>query len=128
MQILYVDLLQTVHALARKTCYHENAYVCYFPLPEKLKLKRAIVNVQNKDEQCFKWAVLSAVFPVEKKTERLSNYTSHEQALDWTGLTFPGYMAADSENGQNFANHRIFTKIGLMVRRNYYALALSGCL
>ena len=27
-QILYVDLLQTVHALARKTCYTENAHVC----------------------------------------------------------------------------------------------------
>ena len=27
-KILDVDLMQTVHALARKTCYTENAHVC----------------------------------------------------------------------------------------------------
>ena len=29
----------------------------YMELPEKLKLKKALVNVKNTDEQCFKWAV-----------------------------------------------------------------------
>jgi hypothetical protein len=35
----------------------------WFDLPQKLKLKKAIINVKNNNEQCFKWAVLSAVFP-----------------------------------------------------------------
>ena len=35
----------------------------YDPLPEKLKLKNAIINVQNDDNACFKWAILSASHP-----------------------------------------------------------------
>ena len=34
----------------------------FFPLPAALAAKKAIVNVQNKDQECFKWAVLSALF------------------------------------------------------------------
>ena len=35
----------------------------YFPLPAKLASKGAIINVQNKkDNECFKWAVTSAVY------------------------------------------------------------------
>eukprot|EP01048_Picozoa_sp_COSAG05_P024387 COSAG05_NODE_5712_length_1110_cov_0.680514_2_plen_164_part_00 len=49
----------------------------------------AAVNVKNNDEQCFKWAVLSAAFPATKDAQRVSKYQSHEQDLDWTGLTFP---------------------------------------
>ena len=30
----------------------------YFPLPYKLDIKKAIINVQNEDNECFKWAVL----------------------------------------------------------------------
>ena len=52
-------------------------------MPQQLKLKKAIVNVQNKDQQCFKWSVL------DKDAQRASKYTQHEDALDWTGLTFP---------------------------------------
>ena len=38
----------------------------FFPLPEPLAAKKAIVNVQNKDQGCFKWAVLSALFPAPR--------------------------------------------------------------
>ena len=39
----------------------------YIPLPSKLASKKAIINVKNeKDHECFKWAVTSAVFPEEK--------------------------------------------------------------
>ena len=61
----------------------------YIDLPQQLKLKKAIVNVQNKDQQCFKWSVLAALFPVDKDSQRVSKYTQHEDKLDWTGLTFP---------------------------------------
>ena len=61
----------------------------YFELPEKLALKKAIVNVKNEDQQCFKWAVLSALFTVSKDAQRLSKYTAHESELNWDGLTFP---------------------------------------
>ena len=45
----------------------------YFPLPKKLALKHAIINVQNKeDNECFKWAVTSAVYQRENNGERMN--------------------------------------------------------
>ena len=29
----------------------------YMPLPEKLKNKKAIINIQNRDDQCLRWAI-----------------------------------------------------------------------
>ena len=46
----------------------------YVPLPEKLKLKNAINNVQNDDNACFKWAILSALHPPSSKPYRVSKY------------------------------------------------------
>ena len=34
----------------------------YLPLPIFLRLKNAIINVKNNDNECFKWAITSAVF------------------------------------------------------------------
>ena len=45
----------------------------YIPLPQVLADKKAIINVKNeKDHECFKWAVTSAVFPKENHGERLN--------------------------------------------------------
>ena len=61
----------------------------YFELPKPLMLKKAVVNVKNDDQQCFKWAVLSALFPAGKNAERVKKYAEHESKLNWEGLTFP---------------------------------------
>ena len=83
----------------------------YFPLPKALASKKAIVNVKNADDQCFKWAVLSALFPVKKNTERLSNYLEHEDKLDWGGLSFPVSVK----------------QIALFEKRNRICLNVYGC-
>ena len=45
----------------------------YFPLPKFLANKGAIINVKNeKDNECFKWAVTSAIFQKEKNPQRLT--------------------------------------------------------
>ena len=46
-------------------------------LPPFLVNKKAIVNVQNKDNRCFGYAVLSALYPVAKNTERPKNYEKY---------------------------------------------------
>jgi hypothetical protein len=48
----------------------------YIELPPQLKVKKAIINVQNKDQQCFKWAVLSAIYPCApgENAQRVSKY------------------------------------------------------
>ena len=45
----------------------------YIPLPKFLADKKAIINVINKDDnECFKWAVTSAVYPQKGHPERLN--------------------------------------------------------
>ena len=63
----------------------------YIPLPDKLAKKKAIINVKNeKDHECFKWAITSAVFPVKKHVDRLSKQMREDsEKFDWTGIEFP---------------------------------------
>ena len=46
----------------------------YIPLPPTLAAKKAIINPQNEDDQCFKWCVTRALNPVEQNAERIKNY------------------------------------------------------
>ena len=63
----------------------------YIPLPKKLADKKAIINVKNeKDNECFKWAVTSAVFTQKKNAERLSKQMREDsEKFDWAGIEFP---------------------------------------
>ena len=53
-------------------------------LPPFLARKRAIINVQNSDERCFGYAVLSALEPVSKDPYRPTKYNNlfHQYHLD----------------------------------------------
>ena len=63
----------------------------YIKLPGKLAEKKAIINVQNEnDNECFKWAVTSAVFPAKEHGERLSKQMRKDsEKFVWTGIEFP---------------------------------------
>ena len=63
----------------------------YIELPGKLAEKKAIINVKNEnDNECFKWAVTSAVFPAKEHGERLSKRMREDsEKFDWTGIEFP---------------------------------------
>jgi len=62
----------------------------YLPLPEKLKNKKAIINVQNRDNECLKWALRAALFPAPegKKTYRPTCYPVKD-GIDYSGIVFP---------------------------------------
>ena len=62
----------------------------YMPLPTKLKNKRAIINVQNTDNQCLRWALRAALFPPPRgvKVTRTTSYPT-EDGLNFTGIDFP---------------------------------------
>ena len=52
----------------------------YIELPEWIKSKKAVINLQNKDEECFKWVVI-AVFhhkEIKDNPERISLLRSYE--------------------------------------------------
>ncbi|MCG8374780.1 MAG: DNA polymerase, partial [Balneolales bacterium] len=63
----------------------------YISLPSKLASKQAIINVKNeKDHECFKWAVTSAVFPKKKDPQRLNKQMREDsENFDWSGIEFP---------------------------------------
>jgi hypothetical protein len=53
----------------------------YIPLPEKLQLKKAKVNVKKSDNACFKWAILSALHPPTRHANRVSKYEKIDHKL-----------------------------------------------
>ena len=63
----------------------------YLPLSPWSAKKKAIINPQNNDEECFKWAVIAALeFPnIKSHPERISNLTKFSNNYDWSGLEFP---------------------------------------
>ena len=63
----------------------------YIELPEWLKSKKAVINPQNKDEECFKWTVIEALHHEEIKhhPERISLLWAYENQYNWKGLEFP---------------------------------------
>ena len=51
--------------------------------------KRAIINLHNNDEECFKWSVITAEYVGMKNPQRVSNLRRFEDNYDWSGLKFP---------------------------------------
>ena len=47
------------------------------------------MNVQNEDNKCFLYSVLAKLHPVEKNTERLSNYEPYIEELKTDGISMP---------------------------------------
>ena len=71
--------------------YNPIAARSFIPLPKKLMLKKAIINFRNEDNQCFKWAVTTAIFPIETThPERIpAVLRKAAEKLNWQGLEFP---------------------------------------
>ena len=66
-----------------------NGISSYIKLPEKILLKQACINVENKDEACFAWAIVSALYPVKKNSNRISSYPHYTDVLNVQGIEFP---------------------------------------
>ena len=58
-------------------------------IPRDVGNIKAVINVKNKDDMCFKWSVPAALHPVQKKPERVSKYREHERELNFDGISFP---------------------------------------
>ena len=63
----------------------------YMELPKYLKKKEAIINIKNQDDECLKWALLSALHPVEHGShpDRVWKYKPYENELNFAGVGFP---------------------------------------
>ena len=61
----------------------------YIPLPDWITDKKAIVNIQNKDEKCFFWCILRYLNPREDNDFRLTDLKKYENSLNTEGINFP---------------------------------------
>ena len=60
----------------------------YIPLPDWVAKKKATINPQNNDEECFKWAVIAAS-EIGKDLQCVSNLKKFADNYNWSGLKFP---------------------------------------
>ena len=64
----------------------------YIELPEWIKLKKACINIKNKDQTCFKYCIQSAVYGKISKhhPEEMFHYNKlKDDILNWDGVKFP---------------------------------------
>ena len=63
----------------------------HLPLSNWLAHEKAIKNPKNKDQECFKWAVITASKweEINNNPERMSKLKRFEKDFDWSGIEFP---------------------------------------
>ena len=61
----------------------------YIPLPDFLMRKKAIINMENKDDKCSLWSVLRYLHPREKHSSRINDLIKYENDLNFKGIDFP---------------------------------------
>ncbi|XP_036140462.1 uncharacterized protein LOC118644854 [Monomorium pharaonis] len=62
---------------------------CYVTLPREIMMKRAVVNVNSKDNACFAWSVVAALHPAERNTGLESSYPHYTTVLKFDDIAFP---------------------------------------
>ena len=61
----------------------------YIPLPDWISNKKAIINIQNKDEKCFLWCILRYLYLIDKNVTLLTDLKKYENFLNTEGINFP---------------------------------------
>ena len=62
----------------------------WIPLPAKLANKKAVINMKNQDDFCFKWCISRAANMVENHPERITpKLREQAEKFDWTDCKFP---------------------------------------
>ena len=57
----------------------------YIPLPNFIMRKKAIINMENKDDKCFIWSILRYLHPREKHSTRINDLREYEIDLNFKG-------------------------------------------
>jgi hypothetical protein len=83
---LEIEVLQLNIKIDVNRPLHGSSYV---ELPKSIKDKKAVINIQNTDNKCFKWCVSRALNPVNKNAARISDLMKiNPNVLNWGGITF----------------------------------------
>jgi hypothetical protein len=86
-------------------------------IPEFLVKRKAIINVKNDDDFCFRWAVTRALHPVRKNGNIVTKKLwKQSEEYNWDGLEFPlavkdvGIFAKSNGKGVNVYGIEKFTE------------------
>ena len=63
----------------------------YFPLPPELSNSmKGLINLKNKDNECFKWCHIRFINPTNSHPERINKKDKEiTKTLDYRGIKFP---------------------------------------
>ena len=91
----------------------------YLLLPEWLARKKAIINPLNKDQECFKWAVIVASRweDINRDPQRISKLKKFEADFDWSGIGFP--VSFRDIKGLEFRNQILINILAIEGRQIY---------
>ena len=102
----------------------------YMELPAYLKNKKAIINMKNQDNECFKWCVLRALNPVVKNKERVDrDLISKQDTLNMKGIKYPVSLR-DIDRFEKLNPNISITVLGYDETEKVYPLRVSeytGC-
>ena len=86
---LIIDKVVEIHIMYNK--YNPTRAGSYIPLPKHISLKKACINIKNKDDKCFKYAVECGFYKVYEKNhpENFYHYKKLNSELNFEGVNFP---------------------------------------
>ena len=61
----------------------------FIPQPQWIQARRAVVNVADTGVDCFRWAILAGMHPVDVHADRSGKYIEHIGKYDFSSLSFP---------------------------------------
>ena len=102
----------------------------YMELPAFLKNKKAIINMKNQDNECFKWCVLRALNPKNNHPERVDrDLISKQDTLNMKGIKYP-VSFRDIDRFESLNPNISITVLGYNQDERVYPLKVSnftGC-
>lgn len=69
--------------------YQPLAGSSFIELPDRIKNKKACINIQNDDKKCFLWSVIAGLYPAAKNVHRLTTYKKHEDVFNMQNIEYP---------------------------------------
>jgi len=61
----------------------------YIPLPLNIENRKATINIENNDDKCFKYSMLTKFVNPRNSRRVASNYLDIEHNYDFSNLTYP---------------------------------------
>lgn len=61
----------------------------YIELPKEIHDSKAVINIKNEDQECFKQSILAALHPQRTNPQRVFKYQAYNEELNFEGIEFP---------------------------------------